>query len=112
MAAIDEDLGCKGTVKTVGNVVFQLDPSERAVVHPLGIQNHKLRAVGLRHVELDYDEAIVFLSLPGALPAETWHKDGLTHTAMGVPHLTLFMLGVILARKKGCMYNIYSGTSK
>lgn len=76
--------------------MLQLDASKGTLVHLLGIQDHKLCAVCLWHVELDEDEAIVLCSLPAAVPAETWDEDRLAHTPMGVPHLPLLMLGVML----------------
>lgn len=82
MTSIYEHLGCEGAVETIRNVVPELDTSQGARIHPLGIQDHKLSAVGLRDVELHQDKPVVLLTFNGALPAQPRHEDGLTHTAV------------------------------
>ena len=105
MWALYEHLRREGAVETVGDVMLELDPSQRALVHSLGIQDHVLRAVGLRHVELDQDVAIVLIPHLTALPAQSGHKYRLPHHAVGVPHLTVLVFGVILKGEETEDYN-------
>ncbi len=85
----------------MGDVVSELDPCHGPSVHVLGVKDGKLCAVGLRDVEHDDHVAIVLLPMLTAVQAKPRDKDGLTHAAMGIPHLSVLSLGVELEEKEG-----------
>ena len=96
MLALNEDLRREGAVEAVGDVVLELDAGQRSPVHPLGVQDDVLGAVGLGDVELDQDVAVVLVSLLAGPPAQAGHEDWLAHHTVGVPHLARLVLRVVL----------------
>lgn len=62
----------------------------------LCIQDAKFSAVSFWDVQLGYNIAVILISFPPALPAQTGDKHRLTNTPMGIPYLACFMFGIIL----------------
>ena len=83
-------------MEAVRNVMSQLDPHQRPAINVLSVQDHKLRAVGFREVELHENEAVIFLAFPPTVPAVPGDEHRLPHDAVGVPHLPLLPETVIL----------------
>lgn len=102
VAGVDEDLWGEGSMEPIGNMMLELDPRQWTLLNLLGIQNHKLSAVGLWNVELYQHVAIIFITHFMAPPAKTRNKHWFSDTTVGVPDLTMFMLHVMLQQDKIC----------